>query len=55
MSYLAGNPEYRFSRDGPQMKVFYFNKIETGIEIFSNKNCQVTFGFEYSIYLFLKR
>ena len=25
----------------------YFNHIKTGIEIFSDKNVQVTFGFEY--------
>ena len=27
--------------------LFCFNKIETGIEIFSDKMCHVTFGFEY--------
>ena len=29
------------------IEIFYCNQIKTGIEIFSNKNCQVTFGFEY--------
>ena len=26
---------------------FFFYQIETGIEIFSDKNCKVTFGFKY--------
>ena len=28
-------------------KMFYFSQIASGIEIFSDKKCQVTFGFEY--------
>ena len=31
------------------MEIIYFYEIETGIEIFSDKNCKLTFGFKYSI------
>ena len=30
-------------------EIFYFNRIEAGIEIFSDKKNQVTFSFEYII------
>ena len=29
------------------IEIVYFYEIETGIEIFSDKNCNVTFGFKY--------
>ena len=28
-------------------EIFHSNQIETGIEIFSDKKFQITFGFEY--------
>ena len=33
-------------------EIFLFNQIQTGIEIFNAKKCQVTFGFEYIIHVY---
>ena len=39
--------EFCLDKSRKLIEIFYFNQIETGIEIFSNKSCQVTFSFEY--------
>ena len=32
-------------------EIFYFDQIDKGMEIFSTKNCLVTFGFECTLFL----
>ena len=39
--------EFCLGKSWKPIEIFYFNQIEKGIETFSNKNCKVTFGFEY--------
>ena len=49
MDSLARIVVFAFCWDNSQKanKIFYFNQIAPGIEIFSDKKCKVTFGFEY--------
>ena len=38
--------EFCWDKSWKTNETFYFNQIETGKEIFTDKKCQVTFGFE---------
>ena len=40
-------PEICSDKSWKLTEIFYFYQIDTGIKLFNNKNCKVTFGFEY--------
>ena len=40
-------PEICWDKSWEITEVFHIYQIDTGIKIFNNKNCKVTFGFEY--------
>ena len=44
-------PEICLDKFWKLTEIFYFYQIDTGITIFNNKNCKVTFGFEYINYV----
>ena len=43
-------PEFCLDKSWKLTDIFHLYQIETGTEIFNNKNCKVTFGFEYIFY-----
>ena len=45
-------PEICLDKCWKLTEIFYFYQIDTGIKIFNNKNCKVTFGFEYICFVF---
>ena len=40
-------PEICSDKSWKLTEIFYFYQIDTRIKVFNNKNCKVTFGFEY--------
>ena len=42
-------PEICLDKSWKLTEIFYFYQIDMGIKIFNNKNCKVTFGFEYTM------
>ena len=47
-------PEICSDKSWKLTEIFHFYQIKTGIKIFNNKNCEVTFGFKYIIHTLAK-